>query len=375
MSEPSHTTDQPTRHHSTNIAHPTAPDAEATGLNRLGTLRLDGKRIGLLLGLGMLTVVLLLTVGDGRAALAALRDVDWRLLLLAALIHYSGFAVRGHRWQQLLGVMGHGLGYLYTTTLLLAGWFVSALLPARAGDILRIGVLRLGPESGGTDRAAVPVASTLGSIVLERALDILAILTLGATFGFLALRTRLPDWVLITYGAAGGLLVLLGVGLLISPPLLGRLRGWFSHSLWQRVLDFVEQVVASLRALFARPGVALLVTAESLYIWLCDALLLWLVIAALGHWTAFSPAAFVALTVDIIAAVPVTPGGVGQIETAYAALLALLALPTVNIAAVVLLTRLISYWSFLVVSGVATFGAGFGAMLQHQPNPTRPVVD
>ena len=56
MSEPSHTTDQPTRHHSTNIAHPTAPDAEATGLNRLGTLRLDGKRIGLLLGLAGLAL-------------------------------------------------------------------------------------------------------------------------------------------------------------------------------------------------------------------------------------------------------------------------------------------------------------------------------
>ena len=340
----------------------------------LDALRLDRRRIAVLIGLGVLTVALLLALGGGRQALDALRGADWRVLALAALIHYSGFAVRGHRWQLLLRSTGHRLRYVYVTALLLAGWFVSALLPARAGDLLRIGVLRL-PDGPG---APVPVADGLGSIVMERVLDILAILLLGATFGFLVLRTRLPGWVLTAYVVAGGLLLVLGVALLLAPALLDWLRTWSGHSLWQKALDFAGQVVVSLRALAQRPAIAALALGESLYIWLCDGLLLWLVIRALGQTVPLGAAAFVALTVDIFAAVPVTPGGVGQIETAYAALLALLALPavniaTVNIAAVVLATRLISYWSFLLVSGVVTFAAGFGAVLR-RPATTGPAT-
>ena len=156
---------------------------------------LDRKRLILLGGFGLLTLVLLLLLGGGREAIAALTHVDWQLILLAIFIHYSGFAVRGLRWQQLLGTIGHRLSWSFATTLLLAGWFVSALLPARAGDVMRVGVLHRSAQ----DRPGIPVADALGSIVLERALDLLAILTLGAGFGFVVLRTQLPYWVLIAY--------------------------------------------------------------------------------------------------------------------------------------------------------------------------------
>jgi hypothetical protein len=53
----------------------------------------------------------------------------------------------------------------------------------------------------------------------------------------------------------------------------------------------------------------------------------------------------------------------GQIETAYAALLTLIAQSGLPIAAVILATRAISYWSFLILSGVVTVLAGFGRVL------------
>jgi uncharacterized protein (TIRG00374 family) len=72
---------------------------------------------------------------------------------------------------------------------------------------------------------------------------------------------------------------------------------------------------------------------------------------------------FVALTVDIFAAIPLTPGGIGQIEAVNMALLALLPLPAFNLSAAVLLNRAISYWSFLLFSGIVTFAAGIGQMM------------
>src|SRR5688572_11969910 len=90
----------------------------------MATLRLDTRRLILLGLLAVATIALLLTLGDGQSTLSTLAQADWRFLALAAMIHYGGFALRGHRWQLLLGALGHRLSYLYTTSLLLAGWFV-----------------------------------------------------------------------------------------------------------------------------------------------------------------------------------------------------------------------------------------------------------
>ena len=325
---------------------------------------LDRKRVLLLIGLGVLTIALLVSLGGGLATAAALSNAHWGLVAVAILIHYSGFAVRGHRWQLLLGTMGYRLSYWYATTLLISGWFISALIPARAGDAARVYLLH-SPLQNRSDHVSVPVSDSLGSIVLERVLDILAILLLGAGFGYFVLRGALPSWVLATYAAAIILLLGFVIVLLFSPPLLRWLRGLSTAPLWQKVLGFGDEVAGSLRRLPQKPLAMLAVIGESLYIWLCDALLLWLLLLSLssaGESSAFAPAAFVALTVDIVAAIPLTPGGIGQIEVAYGALLGLFGTPLVVITSVTLLTRLVSYWSFLLFSGVVTFAAGIGQL-------------
>jgi len=322
--------------------------------------------VAILVGLAVVTFALLLTVGGGRAAVVALLTVQPGWIALALLIHYSGFVVRGLRWQQILGAMGHPLRWRTAMVLLISGWFVSALLPARAGDLLRVGLLRMAAP----DHAPVPVAETLGSILLERVLDIVALLLMGAAVGFLLLRTALPSWVMITYGVA--VVGVMGVIALIlfAPPLLAWCQTRWAQPLAQRIFGFVAAVIQSLRALGQQPRIATLVLLESFYIWFCDALLMWLVLKALAVTAGLGSITFVALTVDILAAIPLTPGGIGQIEAINMALLALLPLPSFNIAAAVLVNRAISYWSFLLFSGIVTFAAGIGQLLmkeQEQP--------
>lgn len=323
--------------------------------------QVDARHLALLGLLAVATVALLLYFGGGPATLATLAQAHWPLLAVGAAVHYGGFALRGHRWRLLLAEQGHRLGYLYTTGVLLAGWFVSALVPGRAGDGFRMLVLRLPPEG----RTPVPVSDSLGTIVLERGLDIVAILLLSAGAGWMVLGSRVPGWLLGVYGAAVLMLALLGALIVAMPGLLAR---WQTDErqadgrarVLQKGLAFALDVAVSLRRLPRSPWRLALIVGESLLIWLCDGLLLWAVSASLGQALPGGAAIFTALTVDIFAAVPVTPGGMGQIETAYAALLALIAQGGMEIAAVVLATRAISYWSFLAVSGAVTLLGGFG---------------
>jgi uncharacterized membrane protein YbhN (UPF0104 family) len=159
------------------------------------------------------------------------------------------------------------------------------------------------------------------------------------------------------------LLLGFGAGLVLAPPFLVFLRRLSGWRFWQMGLDFVGHFVTGLRTLFRQPATAAVVIAASLVIWLCDALVLWLVAISLQAPLPLPAAAFVALTVDVLAAIPLTPGGIGQIDAAYAALLALLALPGAQVGAVVLLVRFITYWSFLAFSGLVTALSGFGALL------------
>ncbi|MFO7635247.1 MAG: lysylphosphatidylglycerol synthase transmembrane domain-containing protein, partial [Caldilinea sp.] len=219
---------------------------------------------------------------------------------------------------------------------------------------------------------------SLGSIVLERALDILAIVGLGIGFGWAVLRNQAPGWLMASYAAAAGLLLVLAVAAVLAPAIVGWLRHRSQHKLWQSLLNFIEQLTVSLRVLIRHPRSAALVAVESLYIWLCDALVVWFVIRSLGVALPFEIAAFVALTVDVLAAAPITPGGVGQIDAAYVAIFALLpaaslASAAFNVGAAVLLVRFITYWSFLVFSGLVTVLAGFGEVIQRARANSAPV--
>lgn len=304
----------------------------------------------LLLVVAAVTVGALLWWGNGTETLGLLARADWRLLALAALVHYGGFGLRARRWQLLLGGQGHLLGYRYTGGVLLAGWFLSALLPARAGDAFRVLALRLPPAG----QPSVPATDSLGSLVAERTLDILALLLLSAGFGWVVLGAALPPWLMGVYGVALGFLVLALAGVAALPGLVGSARRLWAQPLWQRVTGFAEQAAQSLHRLARRPVLMLQAVTLSLLIWLCDGVLLWSAAAALGYGLPAAVSGFVALSAAIFAAVPLTPGGMGQIETAYAALLRLVAQAELPIPAVVLLARAISYWSFLVVAGSVT---------------------
>ena len=94
-------------------------------------------------------------------------------LLLALLATGSTYVLRAFRWQYLLLPLGtpHFMACLKTTVI---GFAASTLLPARAGEVIRPYLL--------AKREGFSPTATFASIVIERLLDLLAVLFLFASF-------------------------------------------------------------------------------------------------------------------------------------------------------------------------------------------------
>jgi uncharacterized protein (TIRG00374 family) len=313
-------------------------------------------RLVVIVALGLLTLLLLIRLGNIDVSLDTLRRIRPGYLLAAVGVHYSGFVMRGERWRRLLAAMGYGVGFGYAFSLLLAGWFISALLPARAGDLARAILLRRDHQA--------PMAVGLGSVAAERAFDALALMSLAMLTGVWALAGHTPAWVWQSAAATAGLLVMALVGLLAAPRAQGWLTGRLNWPLYQKALRFGFDLLSSVRGLGRHPGVLLVVALSSLYVWLCDVFLAYLLFHGLGAPLPLAVVAFTAMAADLAVTVPITPGGVGQFEAAFVGLLALFAVPASLAGFAVLLNRFVSFWTFILFSGLVTYLAGFSRILR-----------
>jgi hypothetical protein len=312
-------------------------------------------RVLLIAAIGLLTVLFLVRLGNIDVSPDTLQRIQPGYLLAAIAVHYSGFVVRGDRWRRLLEAMGHRVSLGYAFSLLLAGWFISALVPARAGDLVRAGLLRREHE--------VPVATGLGSVAAERAFDALALIFLAVLAGSWALADRTPGWIWQSAAAIAGLFVIAIVLLVAVPRLEIWLIGLAHWPVWHQALRFGFALLHSIRDLGRYPAVLLVVTGQSLYVWLCDVFLAYLLLQGLGTRLPLGVAAFTAMGADLAVTVPITPGAIGQFEAAFVALLALFAVPAAQASLAVLLNRFISFWTFILFSGLVTYLAGFSRVL------------
>lgn len=308
--------------------------------------------------LGLLIILGLLKIGNIEISMNTLRRINPVFLGLAVLVHYSGFVMRGWRWQKVLRGMGHQISYRYATTLLISGWFASALLPARLGDVLRASLLK-------RDHA-VPLSHGFGSVATERALDIFAILLLATVAAVWALAGRTPAWVWQTLGGGMALVGMLVITLIAAPQLEGFFLRLLPWQFYRKTVRFGFELLASIRRLGKNPPLLALVAGQSLYIWLCDIFLMYFVILSLGIIIPVSIAAFTGMTVDLAAAVPIIPGALGQVEGTALGVLSLFQIHPDQSSLIILLNRFISYWTFLIVSGAVTYFFGFSQGIKRE---------
>ena len=85
------------------------------------------------------------------------------LLLVAFLVFYLGFPLRGKRWAMLLAEPASGSGVKDSTEILYLSWLVNCLVPAKLGDVYRAYLLRINSDGLAEPRRSAPCSSSASS--------------------------------------------------------------------------------------------------------------------------------------------------------------------------------------------------------------------
>ncbi len=271
------------------------------------------------------------------------------LIGLGFISYYIGFPLRGFRWTKLLKGAGYKVKTRDATEIVFLSWLVNCIVPAKLGDLYRAWLLK--------QNSTVSATKTLGTVFMERILDLIAIAALGVLAGYVRFRenlSSLPRTVQLIFLLAVVVIVLLIVALVVMRNF-GR-RVMTTLPLPRRAVDLYERFEEGVFGSVGLRGLPLLGILTGL-VWMTEAMRLYLVVRALGFSEidlGFSGAMFVALIGSLLTAVPATPGGLGLVDAGmYGILTTIFKASGPHAAAVVLIDRAISVFSIVVLGSIA----------------------
>ena len=300
----------------------------------------------------------------------AWRDVNWAHLgqtlrqihagwiVLAVLTFLAAFVVRAHRW----GLLLPGLQVPFSTRVaaVFIGFAGNSVLPANAGELVRVGVLN--------QRAQVPVAIALGSIVTARLLDAaVALLFLVGPLLWLP-QLQVNNWAMAALGL-GVAIIYGGFWLAANAP--RRIETWIAWLLTRAGLHqhvaTVQPVVHHLLQGFAilkSPRALGLALLDTFAVWLLSGISFWVVLRAFNlEAPGFIGALFIQSMEALAVVIPSTPGHLGAFEAAIRFALGLYGIQGDSAIGYTLVMRMIMYGSLCVVGG--SFALALG--LQNNP--------
>ena len=256
------------------------------------------------------------------AAIARARP-EWLALSLATM--FVNLAIRALRWKFLLEPLG-STTFASAFRATAVGFAASAVLPARAGEVIR--PYFLARQAPTDQHGRMTATGAFATIILERLLDIVTVLALLASFvfvfgkdlgavnptGFALVKWAGASAAVVSTTALVVLFVLAG-----DPARLGRTMTRLEQVLPSKLAGLIARIAEKFaRGLGAirRPGRLLAALAWSLPLWLCIALGIWSMAMAFRFTIPFTGSFLMIALLTLGVAVP-TPGAVGGFHEAF----------------------------------------------------------
>lgn len=236
--------------------------------------------------------------------------VEWRWVILAVFINLLSVVARSVSWQLTIGqaLPEPHPRYRHVFSAFCVGLLGNAVLPARAGELARVAVLRrhMPDHEEGTS------ATLVGTVFAHRLFDLPAVALLVA---YVLLTAKIPHWAvtsLILFGLVG--LALLAVAMLSARHRDQRRPSLDDAGSVRRVVVMARQGLGVLRA--PLPAAAAIFC--QLVGWTLQLLAVWTVMKAFDLGAPLPAAAVVLLLMNIAIVFPLWPGNVGLLQAAVA---------------------------------------------------------
>ena len=262
--------------------------------------------IGLLILYGLFRTVHPAEVG------AAIRGASPGWVLLGFLSFLGFVALRGWRWHLILGASGSRATIGDTIAITGVGFGVNSVSPFKLGELLRIAMM--------AQRAGIGIGEAGATVVLERILDVLALLVLaiaaavlsgnrsnaGGVWGGLAVLSAIS----LCVGIAAYLMILNRAGTIA---LIEGISGWLPPRVRSPLVGLADSVLRGFTFLRS-PDRFAIVGALSLFTWIAPTL------GLVAYFRAVRPdlplaTLYLAVTLfTITQAISVTPASVGTYE-------------------------------------------------------------
>ncbi|HEX5992500.1 MAG TPA: lysylphosphatidylglycerol synthase transmembrane domain-containing protein [Thermomicrobiales bacterium] len=279
---------------------------------------------------------------DLAAIWAQIQQANPWLLAVAFILWYGAFFVRGWRWSFMLDSAGfnqaHGFRIPATpalTEIVVLAYFANSIVPAKLGDVYRGYLLKR--ESG------VPFSAGFGTILAERLVDAMTLVVVLAGAALVVFGTEMPSQARPAL-LLGAFLIVAGVcGLAV----LWLTRNSVIRFLPGRIQEAFARLQGAIFGALRRPG---LVFGIGVLLWLNDGMRVWFVARSLEAGISPAVAILVAVMGALLTVIPFTPAGLGVVELGVGSVLVgVLGIDPVVAGSIILLDRVVAYWSLLAV--------------------------
>lgn len=300
-------------------------------------------------GLAVTAVCMYLAVRGVKLddAVDALRASDLLWLLPTIPVFALAIVLRAVRWWSLFAV-DERPPLRAVTYALLVGYFFNNILPARAGEVARIIALH--------KRAQTPRAETVGTVVVERVLDVLALLII-----LFASYPWLPEISWLRAAAIFGAIVVAVVCVLVVvivryderavhwllSPLRRVKRAGFAERVEQAAVNATRGLVA-----LRDPGIAIRGFLLTIASWLVLAFSYWILMAAFHLDIPVVAGILVTVAINLSLVLPSSPAALGVFEAATIIALRAFDIPQADALSYALVLHLLNLVPFLAIGAV-----------------------
>ena len=330
----------------------------------MGSNKKNTIRIGASLAIGILLLVVLLWWTGIDKIGAAIGSASPLWLAVAALVILPAYILRAIRWKLLLYPIKKNVRVSTTFWSTVVGFMVNTLIPIRLGEFARAYILG---EKEGTG-----FAPGFSSIVVERTLDLIGVLSIGIVTMFLvSAQAGLSSIVVDIFQAVGvliavilaviivgikkeGLIIKIVTGITSKIPLVKKYT--------DRVADFTSSLIKGLQGLSQNPKMFVANMSLTWILWLTQTFAIYFTFIAFNYPLPFAAAILGGVLMSVSHILPATPGYVGSYEAFWVLIFTLLGVTQADLLlAMGVISHLVGILPIVIIGcvGVVWLGASF----------------